>query len=399
MPDAFRELPSGLHPRTVMARAGHLRSQFMETCEAVYMSSGYVYETAEEAESAFANDGSRFVYSRYANPTVAMFEERLRLLEGAEACRATASGMAAVFAALACQVKAGDRVVASRALFNSCNYIITQILPRYGVTTELVDGRDLEAWEKALARGAKAVFCESPSNPTLELIDIAAVAALTHRAGGVLVVDNVFATPLLQRPLALGADIVVYSATKHIDGQGRSLGGAVLGTEAFVRESLMPFLRHTGPALSPFNAWLLLKGIETLDLRVDRQCRSALEVAQFLERHSKVARVLYPGLESHPQYQLARQQMSGPSTLMAISVKGGKAGAFRFQNALKLIEISNNLGDGKSLITHPATTTHHRLKPEERQALGIDDGLVQLSVGLEEPADLITDLDQALKAA
>ena len=399
MPDAFRELPSGLHPRTIMARAGHLRSQFMETCEAVYMSSGYVYETAEEAESAFANDGSRFVYSRYANPTVAMFEERLRLLEGAEACRATASGMAAVFAALACQVKAGDRVVASRALFNSCNYIITQILPRYGVITELVDGRDLEAWKKALAPGAKAVFCESPSNPTLELIDIAAVAALTHRAGGVLVVDNVFATPLLQRPLALGADIVVYSATKHIDGQGRSLGGAVLGTEAFVRESLMPFLRHTGPALSPFNAWLLLKGIETLDLRVDRQCRSALEVAQFLERHSKVARVLYPGLESHPQYQLARQQMSGPSTLMAISVKGGKAGAFRFQNALKLIEISNNLGDGKSLITHPATTTHHRLKPEERQALGIDDGLVRLSVGLEEPADLITDLDQALKAA
>jgi O-succinylhomoserine sulfhydrylase len=399
MPDAFRELPSGLHPRTIMARAGHLRSQFMETCEAIYMSSGYVYKTAEEAESAFTNDGSRFVYSRYANPTVAMLEERLRLLEGAEACRTTASGMAAVFAALACQVKAGDRVVASRALFNSCNYIITQILPRYGVTTDLVDGRDLKAWEKALAPGAKAVFCESPSNPTLELIDIAAVAALTHRAGGVLVVDNVFATPLLQRPLALGADIVVYSATKHIDGQGRSLGGAVLGSDAFVRESLMPFLRHTGPALSPFNAWLLLKGLETLDLRVDRQCRSASEVARFLERHDKVARVLYPGLESHPQYQLARQQMSGPSTLMAISVKGGKAGAFRFQNALRLIEISNNLGDGKSLVTHPATTTHHRLKPEDRQVLGIDDWLVRLSIGLEEPADLIADLDQALKAA
>jgi len=399
MPNPFRELPSGLHPRTVMARAGHLRSQFMETCEAVYMSSGYVYKSAEEAESAFANDGSRFVYSRYANPTVAMFEERLRLLEGAEACRATASGMAAVFAALACQVKAGDRVVASRALFNSCNYIITQILPRYGVTTELVDGRDLKAWEKALTPGVKAVFCESPSNPTLELIDIAAVASLTHRAGGVLVVDNVFATPLLQRPLALGADIVVYSATKHIDGQGRSLGGAVLGSEAYVRESLMPFLRHTGPALSPFNAWLLLKGIETLDLRVDRQCRSATEIAQFLERHPRVERVLYPGLESHPQYQLARQQMSGPSTLMALSVKGGKAGAFRFQNALRLIEISNNLGDGKSLVTHPATTTHHRLKPEERQVLGIGDGLVRLSVGLEDPADLIADLDQALKAA
>ena len=398
MPDAFRELPPNLHPRTVMARAGHLRSQFMETCEAVYMSSGYVYRTAEEAEAAFANDGSRFVYSRYANPTVAMFEERLRLLEGAAACRATASGMAAVFAALAAQVKAGDRVVASRALFNSCNYIITQILPRYGVTTELVDGRDLAAWKKALAPGVKAVFCESPSNPTLELVDLAAVAELTHRAGGVLVVDNVFATPLLQRPLQLGADIVVYSATKHIDGQGRSLGGAVLGSEAFVRESLMPFLRHTGPALSPFNAWLLLKGIETLPLRVEAQSRAAAEIAGFLARHKKVERVLYPGLESHPQHALARRQMSGGGTLLALSVGGGKPGAFRFQNALKLVEISNNLGDGKSLITHPGTTTHHRLKPEERAALGIDDGLVRLSVGLEDAADLIADLDQALAA-
>jgi O-succinylhomoserine sulfhydrylase len=398
MAEAFRALPPNLRPRTLLARSGHLRSQFMETCEAVYMSSGYVYATAEEAESAFANDGSRFVYSRYANPTVATFEERLRLLEGAEGCRATASGMAAVFAALACQVKAGDRVVASRALFNSCNYIITQILPRYGVVTELVDGRDLGAWEKALAPGVKAVFCESPSNPTLELVDLAAVAKLTHRAGGVLVVDNVFATPLLQRPLALGADIVVYSATKHIDGQGRSLGGAVLGSDKFVRESLMPFLRHTGPALSPFNAWLLLKGLETLPLRVEQQTRSAAEIAAFLEAHPKVARVLYPGLKSHPQYELAQRQMSGASTLMAVSVKGGKAAAFRFQNALRLIEISNNLGDGKSLVTHPGTTTHHRLKPEERAALGIDDGLVRLSVGLEDAADLIADLDQALKA-
>ena len=398
MPDAFRELPPNLHPRTVMARAGHLRSQFMETCEAVYMSSGYVYRTAEEAEAAFTNDGSRFVYSRYANPTVAMFEERLRLLEGAAACRATASGMAAVFAALASQVKAGDRVVASRALFNSCNYIITQILPRYGVTTELVGGRDLAAWKKALAPGVKAVFCESPSNPTLELVDLAAVAELTHRAGGVLVVDNVFATPMLQRPLQLGADIVVYSATKHIDGQGRSLGGAVLGSEAFVRESLMPFLRHTGPALSPFNAWLLVKGIETLPLRVEAQSRAAAEIAGFLARHKKVERVLYPGLESHPQHALARRQMSGGGTLLALSVGGGKPGAFRFQNALKLVEISNNLGDGKSLITHPGTTTHHRLKPEERAALGIDDGLVRLSVGLEDAADLIADLDQALAA-
>ena len=399
MPDAFRELPPGLRPRTLMARGGHLRSQFMETAEAIYMSSGYVYKTAEEAEAAFANDGSRFVYSRYANPTVAMFEERLRLLEGAEACRATASGMAAVFAALASQVKAGDRVVASRALFNSCNYIVTQILPRYGVVTELVDGRDLAAWRRALAPGVKAVFCESPSNPTLELVDLAAVAELTHRAGGVLVVDNVFATPLLQRPLQLGADIVVYSATKHIDGQGRSLGGAVLGRDKLVRESLMPFLRHTGPALSPFNAWLLLKGIETLPLRVEAMSRSAAEIAAFLERHGRIARVLYPGLDSHPQHELARRQMSGGGTLLALSVAGGKPGAFRFQNALKLIEISNNLGDAKSLVTHPATTTHHRFKPEERAELGIDDGLVRLSVGLEDPADLIADLDQALRAA
>jgi O-succinylhomoserine sulfhydrylase len=399
MPEEFRPLPSNARPRTIMARGGHLRSQFMETCEAVYMSSGYVYKTAEEAESAFANDGSRFVYSRYANPTVAMFEERLRLLEGAEACRATASGMAAVFAALASQVKEGDRVVASRALFNSCNYIITQILPRYGVKTELVDGRDLAQWKKALSGGVKAVFCESPSNPTLELVDLAAVADLTHQAGGVLVVDNVFATPLLQRPLRLGADIVVYSATKHIDGQGRSLGGAVLGSEKFVRESLMPFLRHTGPALSPFNAWLLVKGIETMPLRVEAQSRGAAEVANFLSRHAKVARVLYPGLESHPQHALARAQMSGGGTLLALSVAGGKAGAFRFQNALRLIEISNNLGDAKSLVTHPATTTHHRLKPEERAELGIDDGLVRLSVGLEDPADLVADLDQALSQA
>jgi O-succinylhomoserine sulfhydrylase len=398
MSERFRELPPGLRPRTVMARAGHLRSQFMETAEAIYMNSGYVYATAEEAEAAFANDGSRFVYSRYANPTVAMFEERLRLLEGAEACRATGSGMAAVFAALASQVKAGDRVVASRALFNSCNYIITQILPRYGVATELVDGRDLAAWRRALAPGVKAVFCESPSNPTLELVDLAAVAELTHRAGGVLVVDNVFATPLLQHPLALGADIVVYSATKHIDGQGRSLGGAVLGREQLIREALMPFLRHTGPALSPFNAWLLLKGIETLPLRVEAMSRSAAEIAAFLETHGKVERVLYPGLASHPQHELARRQMSGGGTLLALSVAGGKSGAFHFQNALKLIEISNNLGDAKSLITHPATTTHHRFKPEERAALGIDDGLVRLSVGLEDPADLIADLDQALRA-
>jgi O-succinylhomoserine sulfhydrylase len=391
--------PKSWRPATVLTRSATTRSQNLETCEAIFMTSGYVYKTAEEAEAAFANDGSRYVYSRYANPTVGMFEERLRTVEGAEACRATASGMAAVFAALACQVRAGDRVVASRALFGSCLHIVQNVLPRYGVETVLVDGRDLDQWEAALKPGAKAVFLESPSNPTLEIIDLAAVAALTHRAGGLLVVDNVFATPLLQRPLALGADIVCYSATKHIDGQGRSLGGAVLGSRKFVQESLAPFLRHTGPALSPFNAWLLLKGMETLELRLERQCRSAAEIARHLERHKGIARVLFPGLESHPQHALARRQMAAGGTIVAFAPHGGKGEAFRVLNALSLIEISNNLGDGKSLVTHPATTTHARLPPEQRRALGIGDALVRLSVGLEDPADLIEDLDRALQAA
>lgn len=395
---AIDKEPKGWRPRTVLARGGVLRSQFMETCEALYMTSGYVYATAEEAEAAFTHDGSRFVYSRYANPTVAMFEERLRRIEGAEACRATASGMAAVFAALACHLRAGDRVVASRALFGSCLYILQQILPRYGVETVLVDGRDLNQWRAALVPGVKAVFCESPSNPTLEFVDLAAVAELAHEAGGVLIVDNVFATPLLQKPLELGADIVVYSATKHIDGQGRSLGGAILGSQSFIKDSLAPFLRHTGPALSPFNAWLMLKGMETLELRLDRQCRSAAEIATYLEGHKRVSRTLYPGLESHPQYALAQRQMCGNGSVVAFQVGSSKADAFRFVNALKLIEISNNLGDSKSLITHPATTTHQRLTPAQRQELGIDDTLVRLSVGLEDPADLLEDLETALAA-
>jgi O-succinylhomoserine sulfhydrylase len=385
-------------PRTVMARSAMLRSQYMETCEALYLTSGYVYESAEQAEAAFTNDGSRYVYSRYANPTVSMFEERLRLIEGAEACRATGSGMAAVFAALACLVKGGDRVVASRALFGSCLYIIQQILPRWGVEVALVDGRDLEQWRAALAPGAKAVFCESPSNPTLEIVDLEAVARLTHAAGGLLIVDNVFATPLLQKPLTLGADIVTYSATKHIDGQGRSLGGAILGSRQFVSESLAPFLRHTGPALSPFNAWLLVKGLETLDLRVERQGSSAAEIADFLEGHPKVARTLYPSLRSFPQYELAKRQMSGAGTVVAFEVAGGKAEAFRFQNALRLILLSNNLGDSKSLLTHPATTTHQRLTAEQRAELGIGNALLRLSVGLEDTQDLIDDLDRALRA-
>jgi O-succinylhomoserine sulfhydrylase len=306
--------------------------------------------------------------------------------------------MAAVFAALACQLRAGDRVVASRALFGSCLHIVNQILPRYGVKTELVDGRDLEAWRRRLAEPVKAVFLETPSNPTLELVDLRAVAELTHAAGGILVVDNVFATPLLQRPLALGADVVVYSATKHIDGQGRSLGGAVLCSRAFMSEHLSQFLRHTGPALSPFNAWLLLKGLETLPLRVQQHCRNAAEVAAFLDKHPKVERTLYPGLESHPQHALARRQMAAGGNLVSFITAGGKPGAFRFQNALRIVKISNNLGDAKSLITHPATTTHQRLSAEDKQTLGIDPALVRLSVGLEDPADVIEDLDRALAA-
>ena len=391
-------LPENSHLSTLLVHGGGLRSQHMETSEAVYMTSGYVYGSAEEAESAFANDGSRFVYSRYANPTVSMFEERLRLIEGAEVCRATGSGMAAVFAALASVLKHGDRLVASRALFGSCLHIVKQILPRYGVETEVVDGRDLDAWRRALSRPTKLVFCETPSNPTLELVDLEAVAKLTHAAGGLLVVDNVFATPLLQRPLKLGADVVVYSATKHIDGQGRSLGGAVLGSRQFVTDHLAPFLRHTGPSISPFNAWLLVKGLETLPLRVQQHCRNAAEVAGFLERHPKVVRTLYPGLESHPQYQLARRQMTGSGNLVAFVTAGAKAGAFRFQNALRIVKISNNLGDAKSLITHPATTTHQKLPPEDKATLGIDEALVRLSVGLEDSADLIEDLDRALAA-
>jgi O-succinylhomoserine sulfhydrylase len=390
--------PKSWRPRTVSTRGGLLRSQFQETNEAIFMTSGFVYETAEEAEAAFAGDGLRFVYSRYANPTVSMFEERLRLIEGAEACRATSSGMAAVFASLACFVRAGDRVVASRALFGSCLHIIQQILPRYGVETVLVDGRDLDAWKKALKPGVKAVFVESPSNPGLEIIDLKAVADLTHKAGGLLIVDNVFASPLLQKPLRLGADIVVYSATKHIDGQGRSLGGAVLGSQKYVADHLALFLRHTGPALSPFNAWLLVKGLETLELRVRRQCESALAVAKFLERHRKTGRVLYPGLKSHPQYALAKRQMSGFGTVLAFEAGKTKSSAFKFMNRLKIAEISNNLGDSKSLSTHPATTTHAKLPPPQRAALGITDSLVRISVGLEDAADIIEDLDQALKA-
>jgi len=390
------DLADTLDPATILVRGGASRSPHDETCEALFMTSGFVYDSAAAAEQAFAQEGSRFVYSRYRNPTVAMFEERLRLIEGAEACRATASGMAAVFAALLCRLRAGQRVVSSRALFGSCHYIVSDLLPRWGIEPVLIDGRDLGAWEAALASDAALAFCESPSNPTMEIIDIAEVARLTHRAGGILVVDNVFATPLLQKPLALGADVVVYSATKHIDGQGRCLGGAILATEKFIKDDLGSFYRHTGPSLSPFNAWLLLKGLETLELRVERQCRTAAAVARYLESHPKVARVLYPGLASHPQHELARRQMQQGGSLVCFDVAGGKEACFRFVDALRLVDISNNLGDSKSLVTHPATTTHSRLKPEDRAQLGIGEGLVRFSAGLEAEADLLSDIERAL---
>ena len=391
------DLADHVAPATILVRGGATRSPYDETCEALFLTSGFVYYNAAAAEAAFAEEGSRYVYSRYRNPTVAMFEERLRLLEGAEACRATASGMAAVFAALLCRLRAGQKVVSSRALFGSCHYIVADLLPRWGIETMLVDGRDLGAWEAALAGGAALAFCESPSNPAMEIIDIAEVARLTHRAGALLIVDNVFATPLLQRPLRLGADVVVYSATKHIDGQGRCLGGAILASEKFIKDDLGLFYRHTGPSLSPFNAWLLLKGLETLELRIDRQCRTATAIASYLENHPKITRVLYPGLPSHPQYELARRQMAQGGGLVCFDVASDKEGCFRFMDALRLVDISNNLGDSKSLVTHPATTTHSRLKPEARAELGIGDSLVRFSAGLEAETDLLDDIEQALK--
>jgi O-succinylhomoserine sulfhydrylase len=394
-----RTTKSNWRAATRLVHAGQARSGFKETAEAVYMTSGYIYDSAEEAEAAFNNSKPRFVYSRFANPTVAMFEERMTDLEGAEAARATSSGMAAVFAALACQVKAGDRIVASDALFGSCHYIVNDLLSKWNVEFEFVDGRDNSAWAKALSRPTKTVFLESPSNPGLRLVDVQAVSDLAHKAGATVVVDNVFATPLLQQPLKLGADVVVYSATKHIDGQGRSLGGIILGSRQFIAETLQPFLRHTGPALSPMNAWLLLKGLETLEIRVDRQSSSAERIAKALVQHKKLSQVLYPTLDQFPQRDLAKKQMKGGGTMLTISLKGGKPAAFKFLNAMELILISNNLGDSKSLATHPATSTHQRLTPEQRAKQGIDDGLIRISIGLEDPEDLLEDITQALETA
>ncbi|MGA8047262.1 MAG: O-succinylhomoserine sulfhydrylase [Dermatophilaceae bacterium] len=384
---------------TLAVRAGLLRSQFDETAEALYLTSGFVYSSAEEAEAAFKDEIDKFIYSRYGNPTVAMFEERMRRIEGAEACFATASGMAAVFVALAALCGAGSRLVASRALFGSCFVIVDEILPRWGVETVLVDGADLAQWEAALDRETAAVFFETPSNPMQELVDIRAVADLAHAVGAQVVVDNVFGTPVFSKPLQHGADIVVYSTTKHIDGGGRVLGGAVLGPKEFVEGPVKNLMRHTGPAMSPFNAWVNVKGLETLRLRVEQQARSALALAEHLERHPRIVDVRYPWLASHPQHELARRQMLGGGTVVTFTIDGGKAEAFAVMNALRLVDISNNLGDAKSLTTHPATTTHRRLGPEARAAAGITDGTIRISVGLEGAGDLIADVDRALGLA
>jgi O-succinylhomoserine sulfhydrylase len=384
---------------TNLARGGQTRSGFDETAEALFLTSGYVYESAEQAEAAFAGDVDHYLYSRYGNPTVTMFEERLRLLEGAEAAWSTASGMAAVFWSLAALLEQGDRVVASRDLFGSCFVILDELLPRWGIHTEFVDGARLDEWERALAEPATVVFFESPSNPMQSLVDVRAVAELAHGAGATVVVDNVFATPILQKPLELGADVVVYSTTKHIDGQGRTMGGAILGSEEYVQEQLKPFMRHTGPTLSPFNAWVLVKSLETLKLRVTHQTQSTLELAAYLEGLDGITRVWYPGLPSHPQADLAKEQMAGGGTVVTFEVAGGKERAFGVLNATRVIDISNNLGDSKSLITHPATTTHRRIGPEARARMGITDGVIRVSVGLEAVEDLKEDLSSAVGAS
>ncbi|APT56521.1 O-succinylhomoserine sulfhydrylase [Roseomonas gilardii] len=387
-----------LRPATLLVRGGQARSNFDETSEALFLTSGFVYDSAEHAEAAFTGAAPHYQYSRFGNPTVTALEARLAALEGAEACRAVATGMAAVSAALLSHLKTGDRVVASRALFGSCHWIVSTLLPRYGIRTEFVEGSDLEAWRAALATPADLVLLETPSNPMLDVVDLRAVADLAHAAGALVVVDNVFATPLLQRPLEFGADVVVYSTTKHFDGQGRTLGGAVLGRQKWIEEVLQPFTRNTGPALSPFNAWVILKGLETLHLRMPAMCRSAEAVARFLEGRPEVSCTRYPTLESHTQRELAMRQMSAGGTMVTFDLAGGREAAFAFMNALGVVDISNNLGDSKSLITHPATTTHMRIGAEERAKLGIGDGTVRLSVGLEDEQDLIEDLETALGA-
>ena len=384
-------------PETRLVHSGTLRSEFGETSEAMFLTQGYVYETAEQCEARFKGEEPGYIYSRYSNPTIGMFERRMIELEGAEAGRSTATGMAAVTTAMLAPLRAGDHVVASKALFGSCRYVVEDLLPRYGIESTLVDGLDLDQWKRAMRKNTRSCFLESPTNPTLDVLDIPAIAEIAHAAGAQLIVDNVFATPLWQSPLKLGADVVVYSATKHIDGQGRCLGGMILSSEAFITEHLHNFMRQTGPSLSPFNAWVLLKGLETLSVRVRAHTETAAKVADALAKHPKIARLVYPGREDHPQAALVKKQMRGGSTLVGFEVKGGKAAAFRYLNALKLSKISNNLGDAKSLVTHPATTTHQRLKPEARAELGIGEGFVRFSAGLEHADDLIEDFYAALE--
>src|SRR6201995_4263729 len=384
-------------PETRLVHSGTLRSQYGETSEALFLTQGYVYNSAEECEARFKGEDPGFIYSRYSNPTIAMFERRMIELEGAEAARSAATGMAAVTTAILAPLKAGDHVVASRALFGSNLYVVQDLLPRYGIETTLVDGLDLDQWQRALKPNTKTVFLESPTNPTLDVLDIPAIAEIAHRGGARLIVDNVFATPIWQSPLALGADVVVYSATKHIDGQGRCLGGIILSSEAFISEHIHNFMRQTGPSMSPFNAWVLLKGLETLAVRVRAQTEAASRVADTLATHPKISRLVYPGRADHPQAALVKKQMRAGSTLVGFEVKGGKAAAFRCLNALRLARISNNLGDAKSLVTHPATTTLQRLSPEARAELGISDGFIPFSTGLEHADDLIEDLVAALE--
>jgi O-succinylhomoserine sulfhydrylase len=386
-------------PETRLVHSGTLRSEFGETSEALFLTQGYVYDTAEQCEARFKGEDPGYIYSRYSNPTIAMFERRMIELEGAEAGRSTATGMAAVTTAILAPLKAGDHVVAAKAMFGSCRYVVEDLLPRYGIQFTLVDGLDLDQWQKAMRPNTKSCFLESPTNPTLDVLDIGAIAEIAHQGGARLIVDNVFATPIWQSPLSLGADVVVYSATKHIDGQGRCLGGMILGSEAFIAEHLHNFMRQTGPSLSPFNAWVLLKGLETLAVRVRAQTETAAAVADALAKHPKISRLVYPGREDHPQAAVVKKQMHGGSTLVGFEIKGGKPATFRALNALKISRISNNLGDAKSLVTHPATTTHQRLTPEARAELGISEGFVRFSAGLEHRDDLIEDLYAALERA
>ncbi len=399
MSNSAASATSRYRPETRLVHSGNIRSEFGETSEALFLTQGYVYDSAEQCEARFKGEDPGYIYSRYSNPTTAMFERRMIELEGAEASRSTATGMAAVTTAMLAPLKTGDHVVAAKAMFGSCRYVIEDLLPRYGIQSTLVDGLDLDQWKRAMRPNTKSLFLESPTNPTLDVLDIPSIAEIAHGGGARLIVDNVFATPIWQSPLKLGADVVIYSATKHIDGQGRCLGGIILSSEQFITEHIHTFLRQTGPSISPFNAWVLLKGLETLAVRVRAQTETAAAIADALAEHPKISRLIYPGRADHPQAALVKKQMRAGSTLVGFEVKGGKAAAFRALNALKLARISNNLGDAKSLVTHPATTTHQRLTPQARAELGISDGFIRFSTGLEHKDDLIEDLHAALEKA